>query len=664
MADIYVLDQNLKPIAIVDAFTSVIWADRYYEQGDCELYLPATMTALSVLKKGNYLTKSDSEMVCVIEKIEVDTNSENGNYLIITGRDVKSFLDRRVVWNTISIDGNVEAAVRSMVDGALGGTAVAARKLLKQNGGRLMYLGTSQGLAEVTTEQISYKNIGEKVREYCRKYKWGYKVYENNEAFYFSLYAGRDLSNSVVFSNAYENLQSSKYVEDSSNIENVALIAGEGEGADRVRTTSGNGDYAGTGRYEVYVDAKDISKSITYEDLTAAYPNGSIINVDDIYFYIVGTLLIPILDSEQSAKLAHDYPSGSIITVDGIEYYRITNVGIARLESGSPQSNDTVILEDVIYETYLLTRGQQKLAEFGEVKSFEGEVEPNTTFVFRKDYNLGDVVTVENEYGISVKARIVEIIEVEDNNGYSVQPKFEYEEISGEVQVSRLLTEDSKGLAAENGKGLVLERSASTEDSVKISELPEAGAVTGTEFIPLVSGNANKKVAISTMLGDLNNQVSTLNGTVQGLAGDVEDLSDDVGDLSGDVSGLDGRVTGLAGDVDDLQAALAGKQDELTAGDGISILNGVISADLEVHQASVSLSSANWDTSLMTQQVTVTGLLITDVVIITPSSNSRTKYIEAGIYCSSQAANGLTFLCSTIPTNDIQVNVVYIRGAV
>ena len=47
------------------------------------------------------------------------------------------------------------------------------------------------------------------------------------------------------------------------------------------------------------------------------------------------------------------------------------------------------------------------------------------TFVYKTDYNLGDVVTVENEYGISVGARIVEVVEVDDDNGYSVQPKFE-----------------------------------------------------------------------------------------------------------------------------------------------------------------------------------------------------------------------------------------------
>jgi hypothetical protein len=75
---------------------------------------------------------------------------------------------------------------------------------------------------------------------------------------------------------------------------------------------------------------------------------------------------------------------------------------------------------------YLLERGYENLAEFGYVTSFEGTIEPNTTFAYKVDYDLGDLVTVENEYGISASVRISEVVEVWDDNGYSVEPKFEY----------------------------------------------------------------------------------------------------------------------------------------------------------------------------------------------------------------------------------------------
>jgi hypothetical protein len=80
----------------------------------------------------------------------------------------------------------------------------------------------------------------------------------------------------------------------------------------------------------------------------------------------------------------------------------------------------------IIYEVYLLTRGYEKLSEYGVVTAFEGTVEPDVTFTYKRDYFLGDVVTVENSYGISLSARIVEVTEVNDDNGYSIEPKFEY----------------------------------------------------------------------------------------------------------------------------------------------------------------------------------------------------------------------------------------------
>ena len=120
------------------------------------------------------------------------------------------------------------------------------------------------------------------------------------------------------------------------------------------------------------------------------------------------------------------YPSGQEITIDGINYYQVYNEIIADLLSNSPESSDNVTLRDLIYSVYLLSRGYEKLAEYGAVTAFEGTIEPNTTFIYKQDYFLGDLVTVENEYGISVGARIVEVIEVNDENGYNVEPKFEY----------------------------------------------------------------------------------------------------------------------------------------------------------------------------------------------------------------------------------------------
>lgn len=430
--DVYVLNQSLEPVGVIDSYKSLIWATRYHEVGDCELYVEANTENLSLLQKNFYLMRLDDNMVCQIKKLELDTDTENGNYLTVTGYDVKKWLDQRVIWNTMSADGNLETFIRSMVDAALGNSDLYARQMTKPDGSRMFYLGDAAGFTEVTTEQVSYKNVGEKVREYCLKYGWGYRVIFNNNLFWFQLYKGTDRTNLVIFSNDYENLSTTAYIEDVTNMGNVALVAAEGQGSQRTRNVAG--DAESIDRYEIYIDAKDISKIITWAELTKLYPTVdqggqgyvSYVSESQSWVYRMNYLNIQIIDNDQLDTLRRKYPSGQEITIDGNDYYQIYNEIIADISSSSPADSDSATLRDVVYSTYLITRGYEKLAEYGAITSFEGTVEPNTTFVYKTDYFLGDLVTVENEYGISIGARITEVIEVNDENGYNVEPKFEY----------------------------------------------------------------------------------------------------------------------------------------------------------------------------------------------------------------------------------------------
>ena len=430
--DVYVLDKNLQPIGLFDTYRSLIWANRYNKTGDCELYVDASVENFQLLSIGRYLTRFDSQdsMTCRIKKIELDTDAEAGNYLIVTGTDSKSLLDQRIVWSMMNADGNTESFIRSMVNLTCINPALPARKMLKPNGNLLIQLGNLAGFSEVTTEQVTYKNVGEKIREYCQTNKWGYRFVLSNGTLWFQLYAGTDRSGEVIFSDQYENLSSTKYVDDATNIGNVALVAGSGEGSDRSRNVSGYAE--GVDRYEIFVDAKDIAQNITWEELTDMYPTtdsggqGYIASQGDGYVYKMNYLNVQIVDPDQLAQLKINYPTGQEITIDGAAYYQVYNAIIANLPSDAPEDGDSVELWAIVYEVYLLNRGYEKLAEYGEKVSFEGSIIPDVTFIYKQDYFLGDIVSVENEYGIQADARIVEIVEVNDENGYSVEPKFEY----------------------------------------------------------------------------------------------------------------------------------------------------------------------------------------------------------------------------------------------
>lgn len=426
--DIYVLDKRLQQIGVVDTCSSVIWAERYWEVGDCELYLPATMDAITLLQQDYYLVNPESDMVCQIKRIEITTSAEDGNFLTVTGYDVKRWLDQRIIWGTLTSNGSAEWFARVMVNRALGVPLDLDRQMVDPDGNRIFYLGAAAGFTDPLTEQASYVNVGEKMRELCRKFLWGYKVVLYNGAFRLRLYKGADRSAEVIFSDAFENLSSTDYSHDASLIENVALVAGEGQGPRRVVQTAGVA--TGVDRFEIYVDARDLSKEITYADLLETYPliadggTGYIHQIGGAYWYAVQTLDIQVMDAAQLADLQSAYPAGAVVTIDGVDYYRLTDIDIALLPSATPAADDTVTLQDVVYKPYLINRGYQEIAEYREETLFEGEIS-NSSFIYGEDYSLGDLVLVQSAYGITEKVRITEVVRVADENGYSVQPKFE-----------------------------------------------------------------------------------------------------------------------------------------------------------------------------------------------------------------------------------------------
>ena len=73
----------------------------------------------------------------------------------------------------------------------------------------------------------------------------------------------------------------------------------------------------------------------------------------------------------------------------------------------------------------------------------------------------------------------------------------------------------------------------------------------------------------------------------------------------------------------------------------------------------VTLPASGWSSN--TQTVTVQGVLADEsaqLIQPMPAVASQNAYITAGVICSGQAANQLTFKCSTVPTDDISLYVV------
>ena len=72
--------------------------------------------------------------------------------------------------------------------------------------------------------------------------------------------------------------------------------------------------------------------------------------------------------------------------------------------------------------------------------------------------------------------------------------------------------------------------------------------------------------------------------------------------------------------------------------------------------ATALLSSDKWTNKQQT--VSVAGVDDRTTLIVAAAPENYEAYAKAGVYCSAQAAGSLTFTCKSVPTTDLNANVM------
>ncbi len=258
----YLLDKNLKRIEIIEQYRSFIWTNRYYTPGDFELYTPATKSLLSKIKRDYFIMRSDDlTQAMIIQNYTITTDVENGDYLTITGKSLKSILERRIIWPQTTINGNLETQMRKLV---------TQNAILPADSNRVisrLELGPTIGLTQTIKAQFTGDNLSEVLTEIGQTYGIGHDIELDyaNKKFKFVLLQGKNRSYNqsvnarVVFSNAFENLLTTNYAYNSENFKSLVFVAGEGQGKNRKTVQVGTGN--DLNRFEIYLDARDVSSN-------------------------------------------------------------------------------------------------------------------------------------------------------------------------------------------------------------------------------------------------------------------------------------------------------------------------------------------------------------------------------------------------------------------
>lgn len=379
--DAMILDQDFEAVAILDAFESFIWTDRYYEAGDCEVYAPASIPLVQNLVEGNYLWRRDSEHLMIIDSVTITTEVESGVHITATGESLEAILKRRVIYPT-TIEGNLQNGIKKLIEESAINPSNTKRKIPN-----LVFVASTDPRItslEIDGLQYSGENLYDSVSELCIAYDLGFKItLSDDKKFEFRLFMGQDRSYNqednpwVVFSPKFENLTSSNYYSSHKDYKNAAYILGaelpeeprEGDTTTPSVANNGKNRY-----YELeYVDAVGLDRREIFVDAS---------NIDDTYE----------------------------ITIPGDD------------ENDSREVDAT--LSDDEYLPLLSDEGDLELSETLTTTAFEGEIEATRQYVYGSDFNIGDVVQVVNEFDMTSNSRISEVVWCHDLNGISITPTF------------------------------------------------------------------------------------------------------------------------------------------------------------------------------------------------------------------------------------------------
>ena len=165
----------------------------------------------------------------------------NKDQIVVKGRFLESYLERRLIKETQYYTGNAEDSLRRIVSNMVPIP--------------LLTLGADRGLSERLEFQATYKTVLSIVQKVCKGTTLGFRIRPDfsSRNLYFEVYKGADRTSSaaakVIFSEKYDNLLNEVYTYDSTNYRTKVFVT---QLVNDVRTAYSVGGGSGLGLREVH----------------------------------------------------------------------------------------------------------------------------------------------------------------------------------------------------------------------------------------------------------------------------------------------------------------------------------------------------------------------------------------------------------------------------
>lgn len=399
---ITVLSPELVPLGLVNKYIALMWTSKTSEVGDFELQCPIIEENVTLLKEENLIWIGGDE-VGVIETIQ---NSIDGRKeMKIQGRFIESWMDRRIIKGSYSQTAKTSTHIRNLIFDQAISPGDSKRKL------PFLSLDDQQDpLGEESSFSTSYTNLLETCQSLAQVDSLMLKIRANVPAKLLKVLVQKGVDRSieqnintpVILSTELGDILKSDYLLDLSSWDNMALIAGAGEG-DKRKFEEINSELTGLARRELFVDARDIQD---YEEWPATIRT-TVFSLED------GKTQITIETTKTNPNTGEKTTTTITKNGDGTETPGVT------IEETTVQ----VAFSDTVYSGMLRERGKAKLLENPKIQSFDADIRTFGTRVYEygKDYFLGDRITMQDQQlGVQISTEISEVQQSWSEKGFQI----------------------------------------------------------------------------------------------------------------------------------------------------------------------------------------------------------------------------------------------------
>lgn len=349
----------------VNGWDSVAWTERYRDPGEFEINARLSSGLKDTIPIGTFISHSKTLDVMMVENHQISEEHDQDPTIKITGRDLSAILEQRIVgqnWNWASPPASLEV---SQYELGANFTWIQAVELINEHIQTGVVVMSGDAIPTlIGAHSVSGTGVSE-----ARTLARGDVLTRLIEILEID-----DLGCRVIRRHSFPGLPGSS--------SNTTLLIHDGDNvASTVIFSARNGD----------IDEAEYLWSIKRYK-TSALVSGKFVET-----------------------MVHGPETGSnrrVMLVDGSDidgHHELIPTG------GTLTS----------IRTAMTTRGNQALKAQKRISLSRIDISGSPTYEYRKDYNIGDFVSVDSSYGPIGIMRVVEHVEIEDETGHSAHPTLE-----------------------------------------------------------------------------------------------------------------------------------------------------------------------------------------------------------------------------------------------